>query len=343
MKKLFLLLFLVAVSVQGGKLRAQEAVDALCPNAELLGPKLFTDICWGCIFPIRVAGFDIFPGEDAAPAKAAKESVCMCEDSLGIPTLGLGMGMWQPARLMELVRTPGCSMALGGFTLPITSQRFRGTDGRDENDSADLVFYHVHNYAFPLLYMLELFLDSDCIGDGYLDFDLLDMSEVDPTWNNDELGFFQSPEAALLANPVALAACAADAATSSAGYPLDEMFWCAGTWGNMYPLSGHTKAFGSLAQNTSMLATKKLAIDHRRGLNWRTMGEDAMCSGGGVIDVMITKSQYKMSMFYPLAEANGSHQIGETTFRWGEHRKIPGVGEDTLYNVFRWNDCCMRF
>jgi conjugal transfer pilus assembly protein TraU len=335
---LVLLLFLLS----GGVARAEADYTGLCPNAELLGPRLFTDICWGCIFPIRVAGVDIFPGDNDPPSKASDKVICACEDPLGIPQLGLGMGLWQPARLIEVVRTPGCSMALGGINLGITSARFRGTDGRNENDSADNVFYHVHNYAFPLLYMLELFIDSDCIGDGYLDFDLIDISELDPTWNNDEIAFFQSPEAALLANPVAQAACAADASLAAIGEPLDELFWCAGSWGGMYPFSGHTGAFGSLSQNTSMLAARKLAIDHRRAIAWRTMGDDAMCAGGGIIDPMITKSQYKMSMFYPLAEANGSHAIGESTFTWGEHRKIPGIGEDTLINVFRWNDCCMR-
>ena len=45
------------------------------------------------------------------------------------------------------------------------------------------------------------------------------------------LAFYTNPEAAWLANPVALAACLADAAAASAGSPIDSLFWCAGTWG----------------------------------------------------------------------------------------------------------------
>lgn len=37
--------------------------------------------------------------------------------------------------------------------------------------------------------------------------------------------------ASVSANPIAVAACAADAVAATAGEPLDGMFWCAGSWG----------------------------------------------------------------------------------------------------------------
>ena len=75
--------------------------------------------------------------------------------------------------------------------------------------------------------------------DSYVDFDMLYVSELDPTWNNDELAFFTNPEASLVATPVAQAACPADAVASTARHPIDKLFWCAGSWGFIYPLSGH--------------------------------------------------------------------------------------------------------
>ena len=33
-----------------------------CPDAGLLSAKLLTDICWDCIFPIRIAGTSIGSG-----------------------------------------------------------------------------------------------------------------------------------------------------------------------------------------------------------------------------------------------------------------------------------------
>jgi conjugal transfer pilus assembly protein TraU len=35
--------------------------------------------------------------------------------------------------------------------------------------------------------------------------------------------------------------------------------------------------------------------------------------------------------------------IGESPLTWGEWRNIPAVGEDHLYLLWRWNDCCATF
>ncbi|HEO1614548.1 TPA: TraU family protein [Pseudomonas aeruginosa] len=100
--------------------------DALvCKDAGLFSGKLFTDICWACMFPIRVAGFSITPGE--APSGAAKQSFCMCQNRLGIYEPGIVNSMWEPARMIEVVRQPGCAMSLGGAVLPIGDKRSWGT------------------------------------------------------------------------------------------------------------------------------------------------------------------------------------------------------------------------
>ncbi|MFP4280889.1 MAG: conjugal transfer protein TraU, partial [Halochromatium sp.] len=39
-----------------------QAADAACPDAELLSGKLITDICWSCLFPVRIAGMPIGGG-----------------------------------------------------------------------------------------------------------------------------------------------------------------------------------------------------------------------------------------------------------------------------------------
>ena len=35
--------------------------DFVCKSANLLGPKLITDICWRCIFPMKLAGATMNP------------------------------------------------------------------------------------------------------------------------------------------------------------------------------------------------------------------------------------------------------------------------------------------
>ena len=84
-------------------------------------------------------------------------------------------------------------------------------------------------------------------------------SELDPAWLDDELSFLLNPEAALFANLPAQAACAADCTTSSAGLPLDALFWCAGCQGGMYPLTGNVAAHVGGVQ-ASLLAAPASAL-----------------------------------------------------------------------------------
>ena len=320
--------------------RAQaDSVD--CPDAQLLGPALISSICWDCVFPIRLAGATLAQGGGDIPDKAADQPLCICTDTFDVPHGGLTYGMWEPARLIELVRTPGCSPALGGIKLEATGNLQRGSRGGMLYDQGDRAFYHYHLWAFPLLAMLELFTPEQCQRDAGIDMDLLYFSELDPTWIYDELAFFANPEAAAVASATAQAACVADAVAATAGKPIDELFWCAGSWGHLYPLSGSHLTHTSMPRNTSLLATRSLAAMHRRGLARRTMGEDALCEAQ--IEPFLPKTQYQLSLVYPVAEADNRHAIGESTFRWGEDRALPGVGEDYLHLVWRWLDCCLTF
>jgi hypothetical protein len=63
-------------------LRPLPASDAGCPDAELFSAKLITDICWACLFPIRIAGLSIGGGE--RPDAASDQVVCVCSDGLGV-------------------------------------------------------------------------------------------------------------------------------------------------------------------------------------------------------------------------------------------------------------------
>jgi len=71
------------------------------------------------------------------------------------------------------------------------------------------------------------------------------------------------------------------------------------------------------------------------------MGDDVLC--GAPLAPFLPKSQYKLSQFYPLPEAESSHVIGASPFTWGVWRTLPGPGEDHLYVLWRWNDCCATF
>lgn len=336
-----LLLLVTLAMIPADRAVAQDVAgegSRLCPSSKLFSQKLITDICWGCLFPIRMMGVSL--GGGSVPDKASDKKLCVCYDNNGVPAPGMGVGYWEPARLIETVRLAGCSPTLNGTTLPGSSRRNQGGSGNSPIDTSDSGFYHYHYYAFPLLLMLDLFTPGGCMSDGMMDLDILYLSELDPTWNNSMLAFFTNPEAAAVANLPAQSACTIDAAIANTGNVNDSMWWCAGSWGSMYPFSGNmaTKGFSKM---TSLASTRAVAALHRRGLAQRTMGDDAMCES--VIEPMLPKSQFKFNMFFPVAEAQDSHVIGESTLKWGSGRKIPGFGEDAVYMMWRWNDCCMEF
>ena len=344
--------------------QAINAEKLLCPDADFWGKKMLTGVCWTCLFPVRLLGATIFDDSDDLPEGVTEKSFCTCDSNEGIPMLGVTAGAWLPARLIEVVRKPYCSPILGGTSLN-TSVRLWGGRKEVEGDGSDKTYYNYHYWAFPLYAILDLFVQSNCNAGGLRNLDMMYMSELDPTWNVDELAFFMNPEAVVFANPLAVAACTVDCATTTASKPMTSLFWCAGCWGNLYPFTGNIASDASAPRDTSLLTARVLAGLHRRLLAHKTYGDDALCSGQKY--PMIPKQQYKLSTIFPLAEAkpekamvtttdsngvtstvekvlpgeNCCHWLGESTFKWGEHRTIPGTGEDYVYLIWRYTDCCL--
>lgn len=324
----------------------EEIQGVTCPDAELWGAKLITDVCWDCMFPMKMMGMTM--GSGYVPPDAADEWWYTCTNSLGQPSLCLPVGMWMPSRMVEIVRKPYCSPVLGGSSIQDSVRMLGNRNLVGAGDDVPNVFYHYHYWSFPLAAMMDLMLDEDCMAGGFVDMDLMYLSELDPTWNDDELAFFMNPEVAIFANVAAQAVCPVDClATSGGGNPIDSMFWCFGCWGGAYPFTGRPTP-GSPPRMAATVSAKAIASLHRRGLAFRTTGEDALC--GGYIYPTIPKSEYRLQQFYPVAEAsndptdndnNCCHKIGQSQFTWGEHRNIPAVGEDFLNIVFRWTDCCI--
>ncbi|MEG8992484.1 TraU family protein, partial [Klebsiella pneumoniae] len=60
-----------------------QAENEVCRDNHVLSTKLFTDVCWACIFPIKVAGATLGPSGEV-PDDAATGMVCACADGLGV-------------------------------------------------------------------------------------------------------------------------------------------------------------------------------------------------------------------------------------------------------------------
>lgn len=304
-----------------------------------------TDICWSCLMPISI-GQTLNIGKGSAPKKRDIKNpaspLCICTKA-GIPVPGITIGFWEPARLVDVTRTPYCMVNLGGMQLGNESRKIssyqRGYDAHHSHHS----FYHVHYYVYPLIYWLELITDFVCLEQST--FDVAYISELDPTWNDDKLQSILTPEVFLFGNAIAQSACAIDCAASTVDFPRDEMFWCAGCWGNIYPFSGSNADHVGGVQNSSLLTSRILAKMHRVGLAQETSTSDGSVNGPICRKsraLRIKKSQYKLQMTYPGASSGpiGCWPLGLSDMMYSSFKEYPYDGQDWGYLIWRKKNCC---
>lgn len=340
-----------------------QAVDLdTCPDGNIL-EGTFDRVCWDCFLD----NFNLFGVGNKPDGAAPARPVCACYDDIGVPTMGYPLGMWTPTKINEVVTQPFCSPSLGGTRLQNTA---RGTGyAASTEDAQNTAFYQYHYFSYPLMTMMELLMLPQCM-DPYYDFDLLYISEIDPTWSNDILSILLSPEAVIFANPVAKAWCAADCVATTANQQQEAAYGCAGCDGSLYPFTGHINPQPDPVAGSSLITQRVLASLHRKGLAQKTIGEDAMC--GPSYYPMVPRSQYKFSLMYPIAEASTDvpaeitsnpssgwagqsgdtaqgfneccHPMGMSTSRWCTPvggRIRPGKDKAFVYMIWNYRDCCV--
>jgi len=295
------------------------------------------DICWSCLFPLTIGNTAVAQGPDEVDTDNPSNPSCICWKGIK-PKVGVTLGFWEPARLVEITRTPFCFASLGGMQMEPGITIGQGGQKTLET-SLSQSQYQAHGYTYLPLYWLDL-LFSTCLEKA--PFALSYMSELDPTWQDDTLALWLSPEAVLFANPVAQASCAVEcAATSANGLPSDDLHWCAGCQGSMYPLSGHVSRHIGGVQASTLLAQRFTAKLHRQGLLPGTMGKGALC--GTYNMPIMKKSQYKLQMTYPQASTSGKYAAnpyGRSTTFWEAGKEYPITGEDFVYLIWRKRNCC---
>lgn len=316
-------------------------------------PNPITDICWKCIFPMRIGGASIAGfGQEDYTVGDVSSPVCFCPAPPPVFVRpGVSISFWEPYRLMEVVRQPYCFPSLAGTQLAVGVYAPEGTRGSmlpaAQGKKTSTAFYQAHYFIYPLFSILNMFVNMACSSSG--GFDLAYITELDPLWADDELSFILNPEAVIFANPVAQAACAADCVASSAGFPLSALFWCAGCQGNIYPLNGRISGSEVTAGgvDSSVLIVQKMLFKlHRQGLLWGSIGSGALC--GEYPMPLMTKGQYKTQLMHPIPQTAGAgplhpfccQPLGRTTSLWGMGKSFPVAGEDFVYMIWRRRNCC---
>ena len=326
-RKLLALLLMVT-----GLLTAPGSMADGCPNG-IFNPV--SDICWGCVMPVSIGSVPI--GNIGGRSDIDNPSLPVCTCGVNV---GLTVGFWEPALLLETVRTPYCFPGLGGISLgeAIPAPRHgRQTTAPNGLGPAQTSFYQQHYYVYPLFYILGVLYGNSCLDNR--PWDLGYITEIDPTWGDPSLGAIFNAESILFANPIAIAACAADCVMASANVGLPNLFWCAGCQGGIYPNEGWVPHHNGLADTSSLLAQRLLYKLHKQGIAWRYNGADAMC--GSVIDPMMDKRAYRSQMLFPVP-ADDCRALGATTATWRAWKEFPLGGEDAMYILFRKRNCCMQ-
>lgn len=295
-----------------------------------------TDICWSCIFPMRIGGLQM-ASMDQEDTSNPGGMMCSCSNP---PKIGFKVSFWEPVRRMDVQREPFCLTSLGGIDM---NPGFKAPEhGRKQlAGRAQSSFYQAHWYIDPLIFYLQAVLDNSCLEN--VGFDLAYLTELDPLWNDDELTRIINPDVYLFTSLPAAAACAVDCVTATAGFPNNLLYWCAGCHGKLYPLNGNVAAHVGGVQASSLIAQRLIAKMHREMLMWSASGDEGLC--GYYPQPLMDKTNYKYQMLYPIPQTKKilgrcCQPFGRSTALWASGKEYPYEGEDFAYQIFRKRNCC---
>ncbi|WP_239986769.1 conjugal transfer pilus assembly protein TraU [Fastidiosibacter lacustris] len=307
-----------------------------------------TDISWASIFPMTIGKVPVIAsalGLPDTPNPTSPVVGCNLPPPL-FYRIGITIGYWEPYALTDVTRIPYCMVNMG-FEMPLglNMQQIGGAaTGGTEVASAggrqdtNAQFFHVHWYKYPIIYWLQLIQSAACMATD--NYDILYMSELDPLWDDDLLAFYLNPEAILFGNPVIQLACIAESVLTSANValPLDVLFWCAGSQGSMYPLTGTVSSAFSDASNAVLLTERMNYKLHREGLVLETVPEwPAICYQ--YYAPILPKSRYRYQYTNVVPEPYISHPYTTTTMISEAGKNNIVTGDNFGFLNFKKRNC----
>lgn len=305
-------------------------------------PNVITDICWDCMFPVKVAGGLLnFGGVgDDYDSGASTAPVCICAANLAV---GSPMSFWEPSYMVDVTNKPGCMPLLGGVDIspPYNASEFGGIKRNNSHVGGKSIssFMHVNEYINPVMTTLGIISNNPCL--DVRGFDVPYISWADPTWNDDELAMMLTPYAYPFAGVASVAAEMPDAIMATAGFPSASLFWVAGAWGPMYPPTGNVASANTNEQVSHLLLTRLFSKLHAAGTQQSTAGQSSLASCGavGIPEFLMDKRQYKTNRLYPFPD-NLCTPIGRP-LTWQEKGASRPQDKDYGYFIFRKKDCCL--
>lgn len=270
-----------------------------------------SDICWSCMLPMTIGNTQVLGKKDNHSMQTSKRRdtknpvspVCSCITNGVHNAVGVTIGYWEPFRLVDITYEPYCFVGLGGIKIQLGSSTQYGTDEHARTDM-NSSFAHTHLYVYPITYLMNLISDAIC--SDMTDFGIAYMSEIDPSYLDEFLSTFMFPESLLFANAIGEMSCIKDCVQSTIGMPDNNMFWCAGCQGGIYPIVGWSSSQYSYASQIALLTQRLIFKMHRSGVFPRTSTNDSSPNGKlcrPSVAPTVKRSQYKLQLTFP---ASGS-------------------------------------
>ena len=294
--------------------------------------NIVSDLCYECIFPITISGITLIQGPMDDPSSSSRDPLCICTDPF--PRLGIPISYFEPSRLIEVVSEPYCFPSFG-FKASSGLEGMLSGNKQKNGTTSSRNFMQSHYVIFPILSILGLVMDFLCLESSGVDYAYI--TEVDPLWNSDTLSAIISPEALLFGNPVTNLACIADSVSSNFGKPIDVLFWCMGSWGNAYPMTGSQPAKDSYMGDVAAIASKMIYKLHRELILWGSVGSQGLC--GNYPMPIWKKTAYRLQPVLPEATAEAI-VVGETGISWDSMKNPPNSFNNYSLVLFKKRDCC---
>lgn len=347
-RKALIIAVLFIAAILGSNARAYAGASG-CPASSASAIQILKESLTTLynIFPIKIGGATIVPGGGVPGVKSVlsgsicgKSPVCVCKTP--IPRIGLTVSFWEPVLDIETVKSPFCFPAFGVNLGNMLGQFFDPGKSHAGSGLRHVEAAQTHIINYPVFNIIQLVLTGDSCPDGLSGMlDIPYMSELDPTWRDDETSVIMNPESLLVANPIAQLACMVDSVATMVGHPIDELFWCMGDDGSVYPVAGEKGSQG-VAQANMGLAQRALYKANTVPLDilWDTSTCGAQC--GPLPISMWKKSQYGIFEAYPSLWPM-KLPIGEVPEVWDHGMNMPIPLHDDNFDYFVYQNivCCL--
>ncbi len=340
-KALIILSFFVVIFF--GSVNSSYALSAGCDASPASLIQILTESLTTLynIFPIDIGGVDIMPFKQGVPGGDICGHIPVCVCLTPLPRVGIQVSFWEPVFDIETVKSPFCFPALG-VSLAGISSFFNPGRNASMGNGREGVAANIHLIDYPVFALTQIILTGDSCPDGLESaLNVSYISELDPTWKDDETSVILNPESLLVANPIAQLACIADSVASNVGYPIDALFWCQGDWGNTYPQSAEKGSEG-LVSGAWGLASRGLfkACTVPLFLLWDTTSCAAEC--GPLPLPMWKKSQFGIYEAFPSLWPFRT-AIGQTGMVWDHSMNPPIPLNDDNFDFFVYQhiNCCL--